>query len=66
MATTTVEVPTHALVIRGGHSLYCVECDYDVAILSAQGSFARADKKHEREVRALLRRDLLIRWDLQR
>ena len=61
--TRVAECGIHAVTIRGGHSLYCTQCDRDVATLVKGG--ARADKTHEREVRALLRPDLNIRWDLR-
>ena len=62
--TPVEEDPTHPVVVRGGHSLYCTTCDRDVARLATGTTRIRADKRHEREVLALIRPIGPIVWDL--
>lgn len=66
MATVTarIESDQHAIVVRGGHSLYCVQCDRDVATLNRAPRgrvivYAETFVGHEASIRRLLNPALL-------
>ena len=45
----------HNVVVRGGHSLYCADCDRDVYRVTAKPADRLLDRDHVAEVRRLIR-----------
>lgn len=56
VVTLEWEQPKHVVVIRGGHSLYCVTCDADIARLpsSSKATMRFSDVRHVAPVRAIM------------